>query len=734
MGCRMANEQVLAPSENEVKARRVFGEAVVEDESDSSLTYSPSPHKRIVTFDIVGKSKEKDGARVDNDKENKVSDSFQSKSPNETMRERVRNMRMMSRSPMHRDLVKKTQEAINKAALSISNINNPVIGRQNAQLISYNRKRQVVSTTRQNWKNDTNEAKSLVELAEHNRREFLALQRHLSSKFSKEKARREQIQRREMLDRIEKEIQFKSDVFRDHKTKLKQEEDDRRRHSVAARAKLRSNHLLGAQKIKLAKIQEEQVIFQERQAASLALRDNLKQNESKRRQSFAFRNGDARRIRQLYTVWEQERLQQEHKSFELKWQAEKDAEEYNRKMDRARRESLAQRNAASRAQREIESEAHQRLVSAEHASYELKWAAEKDTEVYVRSQQEERRQSLMQRNLDGKRQRDFQKQQNSAMLLNEHTSYELKWAAEQDAKSYQSEQEKERRESFAFRNKEGRRQREFEIQQHNKIVLQEHESFELKWAGEKDAEEYVRRQEALKRESLHFRNKERLQHAKVLEELRLLALEKETESYVLKWAGESDAKAYKAEIEEERRRSLQLRGKQVIHHRQVENDQHQDHIRRCHEDEALRATDQREVELYAKQCSERDRKSFEFRRKDARKQRIQDEENSVQRKELEDRKLELEALARKDVAAYIDDCKKRRRMSLACRAKEQRNHAKWIVQKKEKEQLELSRRVHDRLIDQKYVELALQKERARLALNAIRHAGYSCNDFFTGKV
>ena len=64
-------------------------------------------------------------------------------------------------------------------------------------------------------------------------------------------------------------------------------------------------------------------------------------------------------------------------------------------------------------------------------------------------------------------------------------------------------------------------------------------------------------------------------------------------------------------------------------------------------------------------------------------------------------------------------------MSLACRAKEKRKHAEWCRLKKDKDIDEQSRRIHDQLMDQKYVELALQKERARLALNAIRRAGYT---------
>jgi len=44
-------------------------------------------------------------------------------------------------------------------------------------------------------------------------------------------------------------------------------------------------------------------------------------------------------------------------------------------------------------------------------------------------------------------------------LCEQHDSYELKWAGENDTEEYKKKCEKHRRESFAFRNAEGVRQR-----------------------------------------------------------------------------------------------------------------------------------------------------------------------------------------------------------------------------------------------------------------------------------
>ena len=105
-------------------------------------------------------------------------------------------------------------------------------------------------------------------------------------------------------------------------------------------------------------------------------------------------------------------------------------------------------------------------------------------------------------------------------------------------------------------------------------MIAEHASYELKWAGERDAEAYRKRMQEERRKSLAGRNKESVRHAKVMEELRCIAREKEAESYMLKFAGERDAKAYLAKLAEERRQSLQLRGREARKVRQYEEEEH----------------------------------------------------------------------------------------------------------------------------------------------------------------
>jgi len=85
-------------------------------------------------------------------------------------------------------------------------------------------------------------------------------------------------------------------------------------------------------------------------------------------------------------------------------------------------------------------------------------------------------------------------------------------------------------------------------------------------------------------------------------------------------------------------------------------------------------------------------------------------------------KRDLETLARGDVEEYVNDCKKRRRQSLAQRAKESRQHLQWNKKQLAADRERKSRHTRNMGLDRRYVELAKQKERARIALDALRHA------------
>jgi hypothetical protein len=129
------------------------------------------------------------------------------------------------------------------------------------------------------------------------------------------------------------------------------------------------------------------------------------------------------------------------------------------------------------------------------------------------------------------------------------------------------------------------------------------------------------------------------------------------------------------------------------------------------------------VEKYKADCEERRRKSFQFRGKQSQVQRLEGEQRRIEKLKQDAESFRLDSLARKDIEEYYRDCQRRRRQSLAMRAKEMRQHVEWNRRKAGKE---LEERVHTsdlQSLDMHHMALAREKERARLAMDALLSAG-----------
>jgi hypothetical protein len=133
----------------------------------------------------------------------------------------------------------------------------------------------------------------------------------------------------------------------------------------------------------------------------------------------------------------------------------------------------------------------------------------------------------------------------------------------------------------------------------------------------------------------------------------------------------------------------------------------------------------KDVEEYKKKCAEKDRNSLAYRGKETRLRRLIEEDNRIQDLEQQSASIELEGEARRDVVKYVEKCKKRRRMSLALRAKEQKRHAEWKREEKDRHIEETRQEVTHRLVDRRFAQLALEMENAQRAIDAITCAGKS---------
>ena len=705
------------------RARRVFGDIVTDEEAEShsvagnSLSYSPSPVSdrrspqgnpeqvppapKAITFQAGTKAgsyahvSDKENVQNNVDANQSIGESESKGTSNLSSRkkEELQRLREHAKSPLRRDLVTRTQLAIKNATNSVNQSLNAV---RQAKAERFQKLAMETLNLRNQRMDEKNEARQFHAQTEKNRQELLLLQKQLSSKLAKAKAQQESNDRNAQLAAIEGDTQFKSEVYRAHQQSLKEEADRKRRDSTAARRKLRQNKREGEEKLRMMRIAEDQALLSERHLSSVAWQESNKAIADNRRKSFAFRNGDARRIRELHAKMELERREQEHLSFELKWAGEKDSMAYKKILEEQRRDSFAFRNRQGHEHREQASMLRAAEQNADHESYELKWAGERDAAAYKKRLEEERRNSFKFRNTEGLRQREETATRLAEEQAADHVSYELKWAGEKDADDYRKKLDEERRQSFAFRNQEGRMQRFDKEQRRAEAQLKEHEDFELKWAGEKDTEEYRRRMDQERRESFAHRNKEGRRQREFELEQKDSELAESHQSYELKWAGERDAMAYQQKLKEERRDSFAFRNREGHRQREEDSSRAAQEQQLEHKSYELKWAGEKDVEAYKKKLDQERRDSFKFRNEErARHQKVMEELMSIAR-EKETESFVLKWAGEEDAKAYLAKLEEERRQSFQLRNEEGRRHR------------ELDEEANQRRVQEAHVEEALQ--------------------------
>lgn len=584
--------------------------------------------------------------------------------------------RLSGSSKKRRAMMRNAQGALHLATKSV---NQTINATREAKEMHLQYVTKQATKLRQEWKFEKEDAVAFFAEAENTKQQLLRIRRDIASDNARAKVENEQCQQQQRLLEVTKEIEFKSSVFVDHKKKLKQDEDNRRRLSTALKARFRKDRKANEEMIHLEKIEEE------------------------------------------------------HESHEMRMGANRDVEEYKKRCAQERRESYAFRNAEGLRQRQEEQERKAEEAFRVHERLEHKWAGEDDAKEYLKLCEQRRRDSFAFRNLEGRRQRVEEAERKADERAIEHERLELKWAGEDDAKKYLEQCARERRDSFAFRNAEAKRQRDEGAERKAEENFIEHERLELKWAGEDDSKEYIKRCEQARRESFAFRGQECVRHRAVMNELNAIAKEKEHEAYMLKWAAQDDVKQYLADEAQKRRMSFAFRNQEGRRHRQLEEQWKYDELDKAHEREVLKSECQKDVEEYKKQCAARDRASFCYRGKELQLQKLRLQEESEKEYELDQERRALETEARGDVEEYVHSCKERRRLSLAFRANESRHHKQWKRQQAEEEREARSKHSRKMALDRRYAELARQKERARNALDAIRHTNcsFSTNPFLS---
>ena len=242
--------------------------------------------------------------------------------------------------------------------------------------------------------------------------------------------------------------------------------------------------------------------------------------------------------------------------------------------NKSRKKSIDARTKIRRNKREGEENLRMMKLDEEQAIFEVRADLHKSRMEAKKAEAEKRRKSFQFRAGDAMRIRDVRSAWSENSLREEHASHELNRKAAKDVEEYKKQMKKKSQDDIKKRNKNAHEARKREENQSYRAMLAEHESYELKWDGERDAEAYRKCMKEERRKSLANRNKESARHAEVMEELRNIAKEEEAQSFMLKFDAENDAKAYVAKLAEERRKSLQLRGVEARRRRQFEEEEH----------------------------------------------------------------------------------------------------------------------------------------------------------------
>ena len=387
------------------------------------------------------------------------------------------------KSPMRRNLVKMTEAAINDATTSLQNsalkkknysgassVFQSVNAGRTARQKVFRQKAKTAKSVSFQWDQENAKAKALHKMVEENRRQIRTIQRTLTTNHFKNKAQKDEAAKMQRLADLEKEYMFKSEVFQDHQQTLKQEKDKSRKKSIDTRARIRRNKREGEEILRMRKVDEEQAIFEVRADLHRSRNEAKKSDAEKRRKSFQFRAGDARKIRDIRSVWREKDLRELHAGHELSRAAAKDVEKYKKQMRIESQNDFKKRNMEAHEARNRDKNRAYEAMLAEHRSYELKWQGERDAEAYRKQMKEERRKSLAGRNKESARHAKVMEEIRTIANEKEAESFMLKFSADNDAKEYIAKLAEERRKSLQLRGIEAKKRRQFEEEEHSKAI------------------------------------------------------------------------------------------------------------------------------------------------------------------------------------------------------------------------------------------------------------------------
>ena len=295
-------------------------------------------------------------------------------------------------------------------------------------------------------------------------------------------------------------------------------------------------------------------------------------------------------------------LCEKHDSYEVKWDGEYDTEEDRMKCKEQCRESFVFRNEEDVRQRQEKEENDANDLCEQHDSYEVKWDGERDTEEEKEICEAQRSESFAYCNAEGVRHRLKKDENDTDNPCEQHDSYEVKWDGECDTTKDKKRCKEQHREIFACCNDEGECQRLEKEENDADDSCEQHD--EMKWDGEYDTEEEKEKCEEQYQESFAVCNDEEVRQRLEKEENDTHDLCEQHDSYEVTWDGERDHEEDNKTDEDQRRESFDLRNAKGVRQRLEKENKDGNDLCEQHDNYELKLDGERDSEEDKKQCEE----------------------------------------------------------------------------------------------------------------------------------
>ncbi|GMI18529.1 hypothetical protein TrLO_g14883 [Triparma laevis f. longispina] len=484
------------------------------------------------------------------------------------------------------------------------------------------------------------------------RLEILKERGNVGMDMAKFKAKQRADQKQKKFKAAVDEGEFKRERDREGKKLLKEDVDRRRRFSVMKRRDVRQNNVEGEERLRQIRAAEDQALIEERREGVMATAAYKKKLAEDRRKSMAGRNQAWSEQKNLLEEQRHEQLEEDHESYELSAAGMRDADAYKRKLAEDRRKSFQGRNdATSRAAKWAE-EARQHQLQEEHESYELAWAGQDDAAAYKKFLAKQEAADFAKRNEDGFDAKARLEQQRHEQLAADHESYELTAAGMRDADAYKKFLAKQESQDYAKRGEDAFDAKTHLEQQRHEQLAADHESYELTAAGMRDADAY--KKFLAKQEQMDYakRNEDGFDAKIRLEQQRHEQLAADHESYELTAVGMRDADAYKKFLAKQEAADYAKRNEDGFDAKTRLEQQRHEQLAMDHESYELKAAGMRDADAYKKFLAKQEQLDFAKRNEDGFDAKTRLEQQRHEQLAADHESYELTAAGMRDADAY----------------------------------------------------------------------------------